>query len=579
LSYSCSMADTVHASLAPFIDRIKTIERVTESIYLKLGKLFPTIKAGVDQSAQLAEDAIRAVLFTHRGGASAELAKRRSEEFLEDAGLFFHKASLTESGFLSAIEASIENLSQLDDIIDRIRADSEEMEIVSLNAMTVALKSGAAGRAFSVITDELKRLSGRTIQHANDLSRSGSSLMEELAALQLALSELAAKQDAFFGAVRETLEHGFRELDEAVDDAARWLRLLASEAQRVRDPVSDIMQSVQVQDIIRQSLDHVLLSLGAASEDSFGADIDRGEEELFLGEITRLSAALLDDIHHQVAMSLSRLRGDFSGIQSIIAELDAKRADPPSSRAMCFDTIDFDGLSSAYLHAKTEASNRSARIATGVLNLAERFKSVNAILSRFRNIVTASRIETARNKALSIVSNTVAGMMDLTERLATDINAAGEVTRGFSKALTAGVSEYLSDAEDSRELLERELARLKGEFSRMENSRMRLCDAETGFVPFSDEFNAAIGRAQEEALRIEGLAQDLDYMRGELQERANASGAARHGLSADSIHNHRLKAIVDRFTIFNHKQAASQMTGLGEELDNVGAESGDVTLF
>ncbi len=573
------MADTVHASLAPFIDRIKNIERVTESIYLTLGKLFPAIKAGVDQSAHAAEEAIRAVLFSHRGGASAVLAKRRSEEFLEDATIFFDRASLTESGFLGAIEASIENLAQLDDIIDRIRADSEEMEIVSLNAMTVALKSGAAGRAFSVITDELKRLSGRTIQHANELSRSGSSLMEELAALQAALSELAAKQNAFFSGVRETLEHGFRELDEEVDAAASWLRLLSSEAQRVREPVSDIMQSVQVQDIIRQSLDHVLLSLGAASDDSLAANIDRDEEELFLGEITRLSAALLDDIHNQVSGSLSRLRGDFDGIQAIIAELDAKRAAPPSSRSMCFDSIDFDGLSSAYLQAKAEAANRSARIAAGVLDLAERFKAVNSILSRFRNIVTASRIETARNKALSIVSNTVAGMMDLTERLAKDINAAGEVTRGFSKALTAGVSEYLGDAEDSRELLERELARLKGEFGRMENSRMRLCDAEAGFVPFSGEFNAAIGGAQGEALRIEGLARELDAMRGELQRRADASGSSGQELSSDSIHNHRLKAIVERFTIFNHKQAASQMTGLGQEYDSVGAESGDVTLF
>jgi len=169
--------------------------------------------------------------------------------------------------------------------------------------------------------------------------------------------------------------------------------------------------------------------------------------------------------------------------------------------------------------------------------------------------------------------------MDLTERLAKDINAAGEVTRGFSKALTAGVSEYLGDAEDSRELLERELARLKGEFGRMENSRVRLCDAEAGFVPFSDDFNAALRGAQGEALRIEGLARELEVMRGELQHRADASGTSGHELSSDSIHNHRLKAIVERFTIFNHKQAASQMTGLGQEYDIVGAESGDVTLF
>ena len=91
--------------------------------------------------------------------------------------------------------------------------------------------------------------------------------------------------------------------------------------------------------------------------------------------------------------------------------------------------------------------------------------------------------------------------------------------------------------------------------------------------------NAALRGAQGEALRIEGLARELEVMRGELQHRADASGTSGHELSSDSIHNHRLKAIVERFTIFNHKQAASQMTGLGQEYDIVGAESGDVTLF
>ncbi len=578
------MSYTAQASLTTFIEGIRRIERGTEAIYLKLGALFPVMKAGIDQSAASAEAAIRAIMHAYRAGTSRELAARRAKEFVEDAGAFFAKVSAAEASFLSGIDDSIEHLGRLDDIIDRIRDDSEEMEIVSLNAMTVALKSGAAGRAFSVITDELKRLSARTIVQANELSSSGAVLMQELATLRITLGELGDRQAAFFGGVKDALEHGLKELDSSVDASAEWLRGMAADAQAVRNPVSDIMQSVQVQDIIRQSLDHVLLSLGAAEE---AANSPRGEaegtdEELFLGEITRLSAALLDDVHGQVDASLNRFRREFDRIRLIMSELDRKRLLSPARSAMCFDAVDFDGLAAAYLKAKEEAGQRSARIVQSVEQLSERFKAVNAILGRFRNIVTASRIEIARNKALAIVANTVRGMMDLTERLAKDIDAAGEVTRGFSKALTAGVGEYLNGAEASAGELERELGRLKGEFRRMEGSRQALCDAEAGFEPFAAGFAQSIGAATEQTERIADICDELRGMRDEL-DRRSADIRERfglEGLGADSIHNRRLKEIVDRFTIYAHKQAASRIAGLGggaEEL--VAAESGEVTLF
>lgn len=578
------MSYTAQASLTTFIEGIRRIERGTEAIYLKLGALFPDMKAGVDQSAASAESAIRAIMQAYRGGTSRELAARRANEFVEDAGSFFAKVSASEAAFLSGIDDSIEHLGRLDDIIDRIRDDSEEMEIVSLNAMTVALKSGAAGRAFSVITDELKRLSARTILQANELSSSGAVLMQELASLRGALGELGGRQAAFFDGVKEALEHGLKELDASVDASAEWLRGMAADAQAVRGPVSEIMQSVQVQDIIRQSLDHVLLSLGAAEEAASAArsEEERIDEELFLGEITRLSAALLGDVHGQVEASLGRFRREFDRIRLIMRELDDKRLLSPAGAAMCFDEVDFDGLAAAYLKAKEEARQRSARIVQSVEQLSERFKAVNAILGRFRNIVTASRIEIARNKALAIVANTVRGMMDLTERLAKDIDAAGEVTRGFSKALTAGVGVYLSGAEASSGELERELGRLMGEFKRMEASRQALCGAEAGFEPFSAGFVQSIGAATDQTERIADICGELRLMRDEL-ERRSADIRERfglEGLGADTIHNRSLKEIVDRFTIYAHKQVAAHIAGLGGGAEDlVAAESGEVTLF
>ena len=59
------------------------------------------------------------------------------------------------------------------DVINNIKEGSIEMELISLNAMTVALKSGTAGKAFSFITDELKKLSAQTIKLTDQLTING----------------------------------------------------------------------------------------------------------------------------------------------------------------------------------------------------------------------------------------------------------------------------------------------------------------------------------------------------------------------------------------------------------------------
>ena len=569
------MGAYANASASQLIQRIDAIERETEAMYLELAALFPAIKQGVDESARNAETAIKSIMTGYRSGASAEAAKRRKAEFLEDALRFFESASKVETAFLSGIETNIESLGRLDDIIDRIRADSEEMEIVSLNAMTVAFKSGAAGRAFSVITDELKKLAGRTIQHADDLSRAGAMLMTELATLRVTLGELAHKQEAFFAAVRDALESGFESLDQDVLEVAGWLRSLARDAQTVREPVAGVMQGVQVQDIIRQSLDHVRLALDAVagSEDKY----DAAEERMFLAEITRLSSELVGDIQAKAAASYDKLQDELVSILGIMERVEDKRAQPPSGAEDDGSGMDFDAPAAAYLDAKASASNYAGSVVAGVNKLGERFKAVDAILSRFRNIVTASRIETARNKALAIVSNTVLGMMELTERLAQDIAAAGGITRGFSKGLAHGVAEYLSTSDAGKAMMKDGIERLRQEFTRLGESKRQLRDAESSFRPFTDDFVTAVTTASETAGRINELIEDLSAMKGELADRS--ASLSDEDQSTGSIRDQRLKDIIDRFTIFTHKETASRLAGMESDLDAQAAESGDVTLF
>ncbi|GAB1456997.1 hypothetical protein MASR2M48_23050 [Spirochaetota bacterium] len=576
------MTETVSGPALAFMSKIDAIELETESIYLRLGKAFLTVKAAVDSNAHNAELAIEAIIRQHRHGVSSEMAKRRSDEFIEDASRFFDRASLLERTFLSGVEEGMSRLERLDDIIDSIRSDSEEMEIVSLNAMTVALKSGNAGRAFSVITDELKKLSGRTIRLADQLLQAGNALMERLGQLKVALDALSSAQTAFFDAARSALENGFAALDQGVDDAVNGIRALEEQANTVREPISTILQEVQLHDVIRQSLDHVRLSLQAAAGDSVDSPletIDPDEERAFLARISRLSASLLADISSQVRSSQKRFANGVQGVEDVMEALESSR------RTLVADRMDpstgdgYEAKSVLYISAKEQAMAAASAISEGARQLDIRFGEMHAILTRFKSIVTASRIETARNKALAIVSNTVLGMSELTERLSEDVAAAGAVTRSFGKMLASGLGEYLQGSDGSIVDLRKEISALSTEFDRIQAARTSLWAAESAFNPFSDDFAQAMAEAAQSNARIGVLATEIDTMHVALASYAEtADDSVSKGLLHD-LHNDRLKSIVDRFTIFAHKQTAASLTNLDSTIDEATVASGEVTLF
>ena len=110
--------------------------------------------------------------------------------------------------------------------------------------------------------------------------------------------------------------------------------------------------------------------------------------------------------------------------------------------------------------------------------------------------------------------------------------------------------------------------------------RRRLWDAESTFRPFSDAFSDAIAAATGAIDRIDELAAELEQMRDLLAGVVRGMGSIDINELTASIHNARLKSIVDRFTIFAHKQTAARIALLdGETGDEVVADSGEVTLF
>jgi hypothetical protein len=106
-----------------------------------------------------------------------------------------------------------------------------------------------------------------------------------------------------------------------------------------------------------------------------------------------------------------------------------------------------------------------------------------------------------------------------------------------------------------------------------------LWEAGARFNPFSDDFSKAINEANDAVGHIDALAGELEDMRDVLGSYAEAAVRSGVAVGNASIHSGRLKSIVERFTIFEHKQTAARIANIDAGADDSSAESGDVTLF
>jgi type II secretory pathway component PulM len=572
-----TMLNDLADRVSRLIEEVGRVERETEKTYLTFGKLFSSLVGETERSAGVAEASLVAISSRRgkRGGSAA------------DSNAYFKTLHERDSSFLARINQSIETLSSLDALIGRVRSDSEEMEIISLNAMTVALKSGNAGKAFSVITDELKRLSTRTISLTEEITSRGRALLDYFARLRDALSELDAFQGGFFDELEEALSAGFTELESSVATATEFFGELLAEARGVRAPVQRIMQEVQLQDIVRQSLQHVGIALEEArsgARNGVAQGVDEKEELHYVASVSELSASLIDDVLRKLDASAASFGSDVDAIDGLVRSLGERRTSfiaETRSRGGSFDAARLSAGSASYLELKRDVITRARRLGEQVRGLEDSFKNLAALLSRFQNIVVASRIEVAKNRALSGVTTTVHGMITLTERISVDVGEAMGTTKEFIKVSSHALAEYagsgsLQEGTENRDAIVEALARVEAEVSRLDGARTSANNAIGGFSLYTPEFLSLIEDAREELAQIRALEARLREARDELGS-LRASVEEVVGDSApSSIHSLRFREMIERFTIFTHKRTAGEIGSFEVE---EGSASGEVTLF
>lgn len=588
---------------------IELIITETESIFLSFSRDYPRLLREMDSSLRTTMRTLDCFSTSVRQGCSDDDALKltvtqaldASDELLHSSVESLFAMEKNDTALFARLAESINSLAGLDRHIRRIKEDSIEMEIISLNAMTVALKAGASGRAFSFITEELKRLSTRIISLTDEVNENGSLITRKFSELQTELAELREFQNEKIRTIEAELKSRFQELRAGVQSTAEVLRRLLDAAAEIQKPLKATMTHVQVQDIIRQSLEQITYSMNQLKNHQTKANpttAEKLDDLSFFEGIPRLCVTVVEEVHAQILAVHADIDANFVVAHEKLTELADERSkiiasylEPnstnPSNLHMLFARTSATlgqmiRQLKSILSKKRQLGQMTLGLLEGIQELNSNFASFKSLINRFQTIDVASRIEVSKNDVLSQMNATVDAMNRLTATIGSDVEASSILTGDFLTNSRETIYEVRELFEDEDSLVTRIEARFKTNLGHLEAARSDLDGMIRNFSVYGAAFFSLFSDSQNTFNRLLDLDSHLVSLRSRLEEMADSASAElqmalkANGLASWTIVDQKMQRIIERFTIFGHKKAAGVIGGF--EIDE-GVEAGNVTLF
>ncbi len=572
-------------------DTIRNCSEATEGIYAKLGESFPGLLSVTKNSGSSSLPGLKAFLNDLDRGFSA---------YSDGGAEFFSGWNTRNMDLFTVLGEKMASLDAINERVAQIRADSEELEIISLNAMVISIKSGEKGRAFSCITENLKKLSARMISLSNELLLDEQRLIEKNIAFKNSVKALLSGSSE---ASRTRSLDTVPELQESLGQAQSDLDRMSSEASRVQSPIHEAMSGIQLQDIIRQSIDQILLALAEMSAHSASGTDEDALDCLTLNiELIEICLRIADDVQKNLDASLAIFSANWDAVHKILTSVEALRKsflsrylDPHGSSGKSLPVLldrmtsgfsDYIGQISLYQRGQKAMVRDSAFILSEVKHLRTLFDTIRPIISRLQHVRITQQIEVAKNPAISAVKDTVDYMSDLIMKA--DIRV--QETRNELEAFIAEIEEVTREFGTTAAADQTELERIKQErtefFHRMKDSQGALASSVMDLRVFPDSFQSLCAEIESLFATFRGTKDSFKNASSALKAVSIELHATRNaifsqkGISSWQIHDSRLRDLVTRFTITSHKQAAGEIGGFEVEQSDLGIfESGEVTLF
>lgn len=589
------------------IDHLEGLSSKTEEIFLKLGKSLPALyhelEAGMDKANSLIEvfslDGISSP--NNGGGHIITNSISSAEELVGEASGFFIELENRDSKLFNTINSSIECLASLENQFADIREDSIEMEVVSLNAKIAAVKTKKHYAGFSCITDELKKLSAATVQNTDILTDHGDTVLKNLTTFNRKIDTIQNAQRSFYTHFRKDLGNIFKDFNHEVEGLVEHLTSAVTEAECVKRPLSNIMEIIQLQDLIRQSLQHVELALKESDIKKVPKSADQVLDELtFVEKVYLLCGELLGDIQEKVSRSTNIFSINITDLRSILNRVnrDSECVQHPGESgdeggrnegglkqivresAQTLEELLLDLQES--MKEKSSISSDTKQILTNLKLLEIGFTDSLTIVARFYPVNVNARMEVARWDLLKQTGIAIEEISDATERINQDMDAALQLIRKITKEIDTSINLYARGISGEITAIGNITGRIKECYHQLALSGETLSGTLQTFSVYSNKFFSLLDDSELDIGRLNELIDVIKDIRetlrasGQTAETEKKQILSEMGMEKWELKNSRLEEIVGRFTIYAHKQTAGNIGGF--EIGN-GGEAGELTIF
>lgn len=556
-----------------------------EDIFVSFSKEFPKL-LGENRSSSL--DELMSTLETLKNENDLS-AKTETNYF----GNFGEKYSV----LFKDLNSKIENLSHINEQITNITNDSEEMELIALNAMVVSIKSGEKGRAFSCITENLQRLSSDMIKLSGKLTAEESSLINNITGLKDLFQQIMDCQKK----IKEINTNQVSKISDCIIRSADPLQEIIQLSQSVYPAIQAAMEGIQLQDIIKQAFNHVVMSLDELVDEDDNDELSQKlETTAFNISLAELAQSVLEDIGGNLHKSYDIFRQKWNAVKEILNQTESRR---DTYLLQFFDTTenhensdsivsqlestneDFQEFSKEFV--RFQGSQKSVvsichSITDKARTMYDVFINLRPVINRLQHVRILQEIEVSKNEAIMTVKDFVTDMDNLILDSTNALDIMQTTIEGFIEEIGDMIGTFSQTiAEDTSKMSEVKTEKATF-FSNLQTIEEKITSIMQNFTIYPPEFHQQCQRVTTLLEQLQAVQLDFDNMNEQLEEEIEKLSAKKNGymnelgLSSYEIKDDRFKNLINQFTITAHKEAAGKIGGFDVE---AGSSPGDITFF
>ncbi|MBQ6057560.1 MAG: hypothetical protein IJL34_07810 [Treponema sp.] len=570
-------------NLDEVLDSVNKVINLSEQYFVELGDLFPSL---LNREGSTSLQNLQTVL--------NELYEGNEKSNHLEAELFSDYAEKYNPLF-EELNNKISTLSELDKMIAGIKEDSEQMELIALNAMVISIKSGERGQAFSRITENLQRLSNDMFIFSDKLLEEEKQLIEHINELQKIFKNIMESQKK----VSQQGSNSSQAVSSLISGVLGPLGQMEQIINSVYPPIQKAMTTLQLQDIVRQSLEGIKnCLLKIKNTDLLVAGSDDQLDSIELNRrIFEVCNEILDYIINQITNSFLEFDQNWSVVTSLLEEVDSQKQNFSSrflsdisisgeniNTRLAQITGDFETLMSEFsnyhlvqkdlLHT-TQSITEKARTMYSV------FGNLRPVMSRLHHVRILQQIEVSKNEAIKSVKDSVTDMDNLINSANNSLDIMETLLSQFitdTKNLLTNFTVSISKDNDNMLILRKE----KGQyFDELKAAQNRLAAIISNFAVFPMGFEDKYRRVASDLSGISALNVELKEYRNHLHqivsdlETKEKDLLASRGMITWQIKNPEYQELIEQLTISARKGATGEFSGGTEDTSS----AGDITFF